>query len=404
MSQTTKIPFLQSVTWSDHISYVLRTLGSRERRRSVARHVCLMQELEKSQVEKDGRLQEIIADSMGRKGITQEQVTHYSIANGLHDDTKGMNRYTDIIPYDRTRVQVGKPGAGEGRTHPPRYLNANWVLERYGHKWWIAAQAPLNSTAHAFMSLMLTPVLPPRTSSSTQSSKKPPIRIRTVVQLTQNVERGMKKADPYFPSEVGQHLIVPPEAGCLDPPLQVTLLATRFHKDEHCIQSTVSIVPISNGATDVSSPTEQATVFNHMLYLSWPDHGVPEPEDRESLLKFLRLVDQVNRVPVTPSSPLSDPDPPIMVNCSAGIGRTGSFLAISSLLRNYGFLPPAAHPSNIPPTDASPLGPIPSDLEDDLILQEIDSLREQRPGMVQRTEQVLLVYELLGTAFAAAQS
>jgi protein tyrosine phosphatase len=69
------------------------------------------------------------------------------------------------------------------------------------------------------------------------------------------------------------------------------------------------------------------------------------------------------------------------------------------LLRNYGFLPPA-QPIVTTIIHDSPLGSLPDDLKDDLVLQEIDSLREQRPGMVQRTEQTLLIYEVLSDAFA----
>jgi len=396
MSQTKTPQWLTHA--NQNISSVLRILSNRENRRSKARQLSSVQTLHGSQ------LPTVIATM--EKEVKPSELEHYSIVSGVHKDVMPMNRYTDIIPYDRTRVIVKEKSSdlkdSEGTEQHDRYLNANWVLERYGHKYWIAAQAPLRNTAHAFMSLMLSSVWPPQTSS-TQGN-----RIRTVVQLTQNVEGGRKKADAYFPSEVGESVIVRPEPKCYDPPLRVTLLAVKSHKDAHCVQSTVSVTPLP---TNAQNPIEDEIIFNHMLYLSWPDHGVPEPEDRKSLLKFVKLVDRVNRdtaqCRVHTTSPghscaETDPDPPIMVNCSAGIGRTGSFLAISSLLRNYGFLPPAAHPATIPPTDASPLGPVPSDLKDDLILQEIDSLREQRPGMVQRSEQVLLVYELLADAFAEA--
>jgi protein-tyrosine phosphatase len=152
-------------------------------------------------------------------------------------------------------------------------------------------------------------------------------------------------------------------------------------------------------------------IFHHLSYAAWPDHGIPEPEHRAGLLNFIKLVDQMNKDPRGLEA-TADAEPPIMVHCSAGIGRTGSFIALSSLLRSNGLLlPPAPQPvERIPPPPRLPslpqsqLGPLPERIGWDEIAQEIDSLREQRPGMVQRPEQALLVYEGLVTAFMTRES
>ncbi|KAF9011082.1 protein-tyrosine phosphatase-like protein [Cyathus striatus] len=194
--------------------------------------------------------------------------------------------------------------------------------------------------------------------------------------------------------------------------------------DAQCILSTVSVVPIKNpnelkAATAFDDDleindaeedediygqeiTEERVVFRHMLYTAWPDHGVPEPEDRASLLNFIKLVDDTNRdTSLYPHSVAEQlhPDPPIMVGCSAGIGRTGSFIALSSLLRSLQFLPPPEDPTPTSVLAPSPLGPMPKEVQDDHIAAEVDELREQRPGMVQREEQILLIYEVLLSAF-----
>lgn len=428
-STNTKMPsWLEEATSQKHVSAVLRQLASRESTRHAARTVS-QQNVPRASAPRRSKPSMSAGPFWRQEDVDPNHVAYYSIAKGVHEDHEDMNRYGDVVPYDRTGLVVKEgcppPPAGaedqEGVWHG-RYLNANWVLERYGHKWWIATQAPLRYTAHAFLSVLLQPsVQPPQTSDPGVSSPSTKTnRVRTVVQLTRNIEGGRRKADSYFPTEVGQSLVVLPEEGCHASALKVTLLEKTHIEEAHCIHSTVSIARLQKPETTTPQAVLDESdyrdakcgpevVFNHFLYLSWPDHGVPDPEDRDSLLTFITLVDTVNRdksrCPVHPSDTPNhlceelDADPPIMVGCSAGIGRTGSFLAISSLLRHFGFIPPAAHPTTTHPVHNSPLGPIPADLQTDLVLQEIDSLREQRPGMVQRSEQVFLVYETLINAF-----
>ena len=62
----------------------------------------------------------------------------------------------------------------------------------------------------------------------------------------------------------------------------------------------------------------------HCFFQSWPDFGVPQ--DPRSLVKFVRRVREL-----LPPSPA--PTPPIVVHCSAGVGRTGTFIAVDILLQ-----------------------------------------------------------------------
>ncbi|KAF7303123.1 hypothetical protein MKEN_01275800 [Mycena kentingensis (nom. inval.)] len=283
-------------------------------------------------------------------------------------ENKDKNRYVDVVAYDTTRVSV------DGR-----YLNANWLLERFGHKFWIGAQAPLPNTAHAFLSRIRTPISLPGLSDA------PPTRIRTIVQLTKLVEAGRRKAHSYFPSHAGQSVVHVPEEGCSGPPIVATLLESVAIPDACCVRSIVSIVL-------EGEPPESAVTFTHLLFTAWPDHGVPELGEQTALMAFVHLVDRTNR------QDSDDPDPPMIIGCSAGIGRTGTFIAISSLLRAHGMLPPPAYPSTL--TLTSPLGPLAFD--EDHVAQEVDSLREQRPGMVQQQSQLELIYAMLESALRRA--
>jgi protein tyrosine phosphatase len=405
--------WLASVTPS-HFNSVCQILEEREARRNCARLVSRLT----SKVSRDEHRSPHNLFGFLKLGDNANLQSRYSVAIAELPENMPHNRYMDIAPYDRTRVVVGRDfeEPSEGEQHKlGDYLNASWVLERYGHKWWIATQAPLPVSTHAFLSLFLQPIpCLPKSFSSASSSSPRMSRLRTIVQLTQNLEGGRRKADVYFPNQVGKSLIVSPEPGTSKPALKVALLREQLIKEARCVHSTISITPLTQSRLQLRSPTYgrsddlndkddeedkygeegegEVITIQHLLYTAWPDHGVPEPEDQEGLLAFLHLVDRTNR------DEELDPDPPIVVGCSAGVGRTGTFIALSSLLRHYGLLPPATNPM---PSDAlprSPLGILPRILREDLVAQEIDSLREQRPAMVQREEQIRLLYEILGAA------
>ena len=67
----------------------------------------------------------------------------------------------------------------------------------------------------------------------------------------------------------------------------------------------------------LANPKEPAHEVTHFHYTAWPDHGVPS--DATSLINFIKRVSEVQ-----PHST----EVPLLVHCSAGVGRTGTFIAI----------------------------------------------------------------------------
>ncbi|KAF4606186.1 hypothetical protein EYR38_000235 [Pleurotus pulmonarius] len=427
--------WLQRSTSTPYCASALKLLAERENIRAAAR-------------EESRPRQESHHGSRRRRNFGPEMIDHYSVETGAHPDQSHKNRYYMVEPYDRSRVVVGcteGEASDAGGQSCGRYLNASWVKERYGRKWWIANQAPLPSTAHAFLSVIVQPSTSPPTSLEHETNNTGPVR--TVVQLTKNIEGGRTKAHPYFPDQVGQSLVLIPEDDHDAPALKSTLVEVRTHDDALCLESTVAVVPVAwyktrpvpkiPGAQEVYQYGEdlgKPTLFRHLLYHAWPDHGVPSRRDQPALLNFTRLVDKLNRTPLSADTPDDNTpsDPPIMVGCSAGIGRTGTFIAISSILRAFGLInaktlnhshqghsmtsllrrhlpwPLGNASSNHQPVSQelvmpfkSPLGPVPQEFADDMVVEEVDSLREQRPGMVQQDQQILFVYEILTSAFKA---
>ncbi|KAG2155732.1 protein-tyrosine phosphatase-like protein [Suillus clintonianus] len=396
---STSIPSWLSRALSNDSQFISETVCPALSKREYARdHMRTRSLTESPSTSLLARGQQALTSALGKI----DPVAHYSITIAHHPDNIVANRYSNIQPYDRTRVVVGDLKGSHcsigAEGSKGRYFNASWVRELYGGKSWIATQAPLPRTAHVFLSAIVQPIstLPASLKSSHMHSFS---RVRTIVQLTQNVERGRQKAHAYFPATPGQSMLSNPDETSDAPVLKVTLLESKRINEACCVQSKVSVVPVT------STNPQDAVVFTHLLYAAWPDHGVPEDEDRASLLAFVHLVDRVNKD--TSSLPSSaDPDPPIMVNCSAGIGRTGSFIAMSSLLRAYHLLSDSLPLNTLAPppqplysSPVPPLGPLPKELQEDLIAQEIDNLREQRPGMVQRDEQIHLIYDILNQAF-----
>ncbi|KAG9009706.1 hypothetical protein FRB94_011561 [Tulasnella sp. JGI-2019a] len=338
----------------------------------------------KSAGKKASKLKGLMPGIMNMSNSSMEELSpeqqFYSVHAASQPITQNRNRYQDIEPYDRNRVLVGTLGRNDGR-----YLNASWVREMEGKAWWIAAQAPLLTTTHAFLSLL----------TSLQPNE---LRPRVIVQLTPISENGIRKADQYIPDTTSsQPLHFFPEPECENlPHIQVSLISERTVPSAGCIVRKVELKLLS---TSAGVGGETVTEITHIDYHGWPDHSIPK--DSNELIGLAQVVASVNSTPS--SSVVPESGPPILCHCSAGVGRTGTFIAISSLLRAAGHLPavtgapeprPLAEMFGHLPT--SPLGPLPNPgIGEDPIAREVDGLREQRTTMVQRSEQLGIIYQIM---------
>ncbi|XP_058965904.2 receptor-type tyrosine-protein phosphatase S-like [Pocillopora verrucosa] len=188
------------------------------------------------------------------------------------------NRYISIVAYDHSRVKLspiqGVPGSD--------YINANFLDGYQKKKVYIATQGPLPETESDFWRMIWE-----------QDS-------RTIVMVTNLEERGRIKCHQYWP----------PEGARVYGDIQVTLKQAVKLSD-----FTIRTLNLKK-----AHGTDERTV-NQYHYTIWPDHGVPT--SRSSLLKFVRKASEAN-----------PPDAgPIVVHCSAGVGRTGTFIAIHAMLQ-----------------------------------------------------------------------
>ncbi|KAK3385015.1 protein-tyrosine phosphatase-like protein [Podospora didyma] len=138
---------------------------------------------------------------------------------------------------------------------------------------------------------------------------------------------------------------------------------------------------------------DEERVVWHFLYKKWPDFGVPELADLESFFTLMRLSREKN----------AGPHNPRVVHCSAGVGRSGTFIALEHLIRELdaGVLEHyderVATPSPVSGKGAeegSSTSPIKEEGED-LIFSTVNQLREQRRTMVQAESQYLFIYQVM---------
>uniref|UniRef100_A0A665UKG1 protein-tyrosine-phosphatase n=1 Tax=Echeneis naucrates TaxID=173247 RepID=A0A665UKG1_ECHNA len=208
------------------------------------------------------------------------------------------------------------------------YINANYVKnnlwESGNQNIYIATQGCLATTVNDFWHM----VWQEKTS--------------VIVMTTREVEKGRNKCVPYWPD-----LHSSKEMG----PIVVTCESEREATDYK-----VRVLQISH----MSKPKHARHVW-HYQYLSWPDHGVPQ--EPGGVLSFLTQVN--GKQEEFPSAG------PMIIHCSAGIGRTGTILVIDMILHTIDTL----------------------GLDCDIDIPKfIQMVREQRSGMVQTEAQYKFIY------------
>ncbi|KAM6987112.1 receptor-type tyrosine-protein phosphatase O-like isoform 2-T2 [Aplochiton taeniatus] len=190
------------------------------------------------------------------------------------------NRYTNILPYDFSRVKLFSMHNDEGSD----YINANYIPGYKSPREYIATQGPLPETRNDFWKMVLQ-----------QKSS-------IIVMLTQCNERRRVKCDHYWPFT--------------DEPVMYGEISLEMLSETESPEWTIRNFRL--GYADESQDVL------HLNYTSWPDHGVPTVNAIESILQFVHIVrQQANRI-----------KEPIIVHCSAGVGRTGTFMALDRLMQH----------------------------------------------------------------------
>nr|ACN64933.1 protein tyrosine phosphatase [Danio rerio] len=195
---------------------------------------------------------------------------------------RNKNRYNNILPYDSTRVRLScledDPCSD--------YINANYIPGNNFRWEYIATQGPLPGTKDDFWRMVWEQ------------------NVHSLVMVTQCVERGMVKCDHYWPTN--------------SEPLCYGDIVVQLLSEKVFPEWTIRDFKIS-----CESQLRYPRMVRQFHYTIWPDHGVPDTT--QSLIQFVRTVrDFINR---TNSPGIS------VVHCSAGVGRTGTFIVLDRALQ-----------------------------------------------------------------------
>ncbi|KFP31359.1 Receptor-type tyrosine-protein phosphatase C [Colius striatus] len=206
--------------------------------------------------------------------------TKFSIKEAKKPHNQNKNRYIDILPYDHNRVELseipGDPGSD--------YINASYIDGFKEPRKYIAAQGPKDETTDDFWRMIWEQ------------------KATIIVMVTRCEEGKRNKCAQYWPSmENGS-------ATYGD-------IIVRINESKTCPDYVIQKLHITNARERI--PGRDIT---HIQFTSWPDHGVPE--DPHLLLKLRRRVNALSNF-------FSGP---IVVHCSAGVGRTGTYIGIDAML------------------------------------------------------------------------
>ncbi|XP_060592884.1 tyrosine-protein phosphatase 10D-like [Ruditapes philippinarum] len=196
------------------------------------------------------------------------------------EENRMRNRYINIIPFDHSRVKLSTNGEDDSAD----YINGNYLPGYNSPREYIGCQGPIPGTIDDFWRMTWEQ------------------NVSVIVMLTLCKEGQKIKCEQYWPDEVGE----PKQYG--DVIVEITSYSNIRTYDYRMFR-------ITNGST--------TRVVKHFHFLSWLDFQANVHHD--IILDFIQHVRQHVQPP--------DTSGPMIIHCSAGVGRTGTYIALDHLMQ-----------------------------------------------------------------------
>uniref|UniRef100_A0A669EJ71 protein-tyrosine-phosphatase n=1 Tax=Oreochromis niloticus TaxID=8128 RepID=A0A669EJ71_ORENI len=214
-----------------------------------------------------------------------------STDNANHPDSKTENRHSNISAYDDTQAHLSLLANKKGKATD--YINANYVDGFKKPQLYVAAQGPVRPSIEDFWRMIWEQ------------------NICIIVMISNLVEKGCRICDQYWPLEVQE------EYGSFLVTVKSTKVLAYYTQRTFTIRK-IQIKKSSQKGRAKEGANERTVTQYH--YTQWPDTGVPD-----LALPFLSFIHKSSRA-------RTDDMGPLMVHCSAGVGRTGTYIVLDSML------------------------------------------------------------------------
>ena len=227
-----------------------------------------------------------------------------------------LDRYSDIKAYDHNRITINKD----------RYINAS-PINIISDKYFISTQGPKKETIEDFWRMI------------------DEYKCNIIIMLCKEFEGGREKCARYWDNNIKMENYT-------------IMLKNEENKDQYIIRDIL-----------LRNKNNQERIIKQIHYTGWPDHGVPDIQDGKVFDVFSEIIEKTDQY---------KGDGPIVVHCSAGVGRTGTYISMYYLEKE-----------------------IKKQINDKVeeikfsIFNLVRKLKEMRLYLVQNCEQYLFIYQFV---------